>query len=116
MQCFSQCTGNIHLLWRDFVSFHNEMMKHFHHRSEITLFSKFSRVHVHQLKQFIGVHQVKISCESKIARRNCMALYEWMTKFNIVLSLCAVAQMTKQQFAKKRKMSFHQAGVFTKIG
>ena len=72
------------------------MMDHFHHRSQIALLLKFTRVHIHQCKKFIGIHQIKIPGQCKIACRNGISFYKRMTKLNIVFSLRAITKMPQQ--------------------
>src|SRR5438270_6514627 len=92
------------------------MVKHFHHRCEVALFLKFAWIHVHQLKEFIGVHEVEIAGQRQVSCRNSVPLDEGMAKFHIVSSLCAIAQMSQEQFTHKGKMAFHKTGMIAKIG
>ena len=38
-----------------------------------------------------------------------------MAKFHVVLSLGSITEVAQQQFAEEGKVSFHQAGMVTKI-
>ena len=83
------------------------MIEHFHHGSQVALFLEFTRVHVDQLKKLVGIHQVEISCQGQVARRDGVALDKGVAEFNIIFSLCSIAQVAEQEFAKKRQVPLH---------
>src|SRR4051812_1095734 len=91
------------------------MMKHFHHGRKVALLLENTRIDIHQLKQFIRIYKVEVPCQCKVARRNGMPLDKGMAEFNIVLALGTIAQMPQQHLTQKRKVTFHQAGMVTKI-
>src|SRR5450432_3191681 len=70
-----------------FICLHNEMMNHFHHGCEVALFLKYTGFNIYQRKEFIGIHQIKIACQSKVAGWNGISFYEGVAEFNIVFSL-----------------------------
>ncbi len=77
------------------------MMDHFHHSGQVALFLKFSRLYIDQVKQLVGINQVKVAGQRQVTGWNGVPFYKWMTEFCIVLSLGAIAQVPQQQFTEK---------------
>src|SRR6476661_7696790 len=98
-----------------FIFIDQEMIDDFHHGREVTLFLKFSRIHIYQAKQLISVYQIKVAGKGKVACRNSMTLYKGMAKFNIVSSLGSISQMAQQHFTHKSHMPFHKTRMFFDI-
>ena len=91
-------------------------MDHFHHRSQITLLLKITRIDINEVEKLFRVHQVEIPCQCKIPCRNDITFDEGMAEFYIVLALCTVAKMAKQELSHEVKMPFHQTRVFSYFG
>ena len=79
------------------------MMDDFHHGGQVTLFLKFARIDIDQGKQFIGIDQVEIAGQCEVPGGNGISFDKGMTEFDIVLSLCAISQMTQQEFTQIRR-------------
>ena len=63
------------------------MVQYFQHRCQIALFLKNPGVHINEIKQFIGIYQVKISCQCQVFSRHQIAFDKGVTKFYIILTL-----------------------------
>ena len=66
-------------------------MQHFHHSGQVTLLLKFSRIDIYQSEQFIRIHQVEIPGQRQVPGWDGMLFNKGVTKFNIILTLGAVA-------------------------
>ena len=90
-------------------------MDRFHHSSKITLTLECTGFNIDQTKKFFGINKIEIAGKCKIPCRNCIALYKRMAKFDIVLSLCSIAQVTEKNFSQVGDVSFHQSRMLCNI-
>ena len=81
------------------------MMDDLHHGSKVTLFLEYAGFNINKRKQFIGIHQIEIAGESKIACRNIISFYKRMAELYIISSLGSVAQVAQKQFTHHRDMA-----------
>ena len=116
LKCIFQNGRNGHVARIGGIILHNKMMNHFHHRSQVALLLKITRVDINEVEKLFRVHQVEITCQCKIPCRNDIAFDEGMTEFHIVLALRTIAKMTKQQLSHEVEMPFHQTRVLSYVG
>ncbi|MNE47549.1 hypothetical protein D3C80_1419600 [compost metagenome] len=81
-------------------------MNGFDHRTQVTGTLFLCRVAVQCIIQFIGIHQVEVTCHSQVSCRVNVRFYKWVTEGNIVTALCTVSQVTQHCFAHEAQVAF----------
>jgi hypothetical protein len=51
-------------------------MNYFHHGGQVTLLLKFSGLDIYQREKFIGIDEVKIACQRKVAGCDGIPFYK----------------------------------------
>jgi hypothetical protein len=90
-------------------------MDDFHHGGKIALFLEFARIDTDQIEQLIRVHQVEITGQSQVERRDRISFNKRVAELGIISALGAVPKVAQQQFSDKGYMSFHQTWVLSDI-
>ena len=91
-------------------------MHHFHHRSQITLLLKITRVDSNHVEKLFCIDQVEITSQCQIPCRNNIPFDKGMTEFDVIFSLCTIAKVTKQKLPHEIEVPFHHARMLSDIG
>ncbi len=98
-----------------FICFDEEMMNDLHHGGQIALFLKFAGIDTDQIKKFVGIDEIEVTCEGQVEGRDRISFDKRMTELCEIPALGSIAEMTQEEFPQKGDMSLHESGMLSDI-